>query len=46
MLNVEVIFFDRQFIVFPSYNYESIPEDIKRITGKSMEDVREMFIRA
>ena len=46
MLNVEVIFFDRQFIVFPSHTYSDIPDDIKRLTGKSMDDVREMIIRA
>lgn len=46
MLTVEVIFFDRGFITFPSYSYETIPEDMKRISGKTMDDVREMIIRA
>ena len=46
MFTVEVKFFDRHYVVFPTHSLETIAEDLKKVSGKTMDDVREMVIRA
>ena len=46
MLTVEVIFYDRNYVTFPSKDFGSILVDMKRISGRGMDDVREMIIRS